>query len=163
VDSTLLRLRAWLSLRGRAHTARERSLEAVEPFPGLVGAKSSKEGKAHSRRDHTDPPTGVVLSTTSLTPHPRPIQGGRFVRCKSSEARSTDDRSLRAESGHTPTPSHTTRRLGERPDRIFPRQRSPVTNRLAPAKTHRGGTHPERTLGTHRDLPHLILSPEYHP
>jgi hypothetical protein len=45
VDNTLLRLRAWPSLRGRAHTARERSLEAVEPFPGLAGAKCSKEGK----------------------------------------------------------------------------------------------------------------------
>jgi hypothetical protein len=45
VDSTLLRLRAWPSLRGRAHTSRERSLEDVEPFPGLAGAKSSKEGK----------------------------------------------------------------------------------------------------------------------
>jgi hypothetical protein len=45
VESTLLRLRAWPSLRGRAHTTRERSLEAVEPFPGLAGAKSSKEGK----------------------------------------------------------------------------------------------------------------------
>jgi hypothetical protein len=45
VDSTLLRLRAWPSLRGRAHTALERSLEAVEPFPGLAGAKSPKEGK----------------------------------------------------------------------------------------------------------------------
>jgi hypothetical protein len=45
VDSTLLRLRAWPSLRGRAHTTRERSLEAVEPFPDLAGAKSTKEGK----------------------------------------------------------------------------------------------------------------------
>jgi hypothetical protein len=45
VDSTLLRLRAWPSLRGRARTTRERSLEAVEPFPGLAGAKSTKEGK----------------------------------------------------------------------------------------------------------------------
>jgi hypothetical protein len=45
VDSTLLRLRAWPSLRDRAHTARERSLEAVEPFPGLAGAKSTKEEK----------------------------------------------------------------------------------------------------------------------
>jgi hypothetical protein len=43
VDSTLLRLRVWLSLRCRAHTASERSLEAVEPFPGLAGAKSSME------------------------------------------------------------------------------------------------------------------------
>jgi hypothetical protein len=43
VDSTLLRLRVWLSLRCRAHTASGRSLEAVEPFPGLPGAKSSKE------------------------------------------------------------------------------------------------------------------------
>jgi hypothetical protein len=47
VDSTLLRLRAWLSLRDRARTTRERSLEAVEPFPGLAGAKSSKEGKTN--------------------------------------------------------------------------------------------------------------------
>jgi hypothetical protein len=45
VDSTLLRLRAWPSLRGRAHTASERSLEAVEPFTGLAGAKSTKEEK----------------------------------------------------------------------------------------------------------------------
>jgi hypothetical protein len=45
VDRTLLHLRAWPSLRGRAHTARQRSLEAVEPFPGLAGAKSCKEGK----------------------------------------------------------------------------------------------------------------------
>jgi hypothetical protein len=45
VDSTLLRLRAWPSLRGRARTAHERSLEAVEPFPGLAGAKSSREEK----------------------------------------------------------------------------------------------------------------------
>jgi hypothetical protein len=45
VDNTLLRLRAWPSLCGRAHTARERCLEAVEPFPGLAETKSSKEGK----------------------------------------------------------------------------------------------------------------------
>jgi hypothetical protein len=43
VDSTLLRLRVWLSLRCRAHTASGRSLEVVEPFPGLAGVKSSKE------------------------------------------------------------------------------------------------------------------------
>jgi hypothetical protein len=45
VGSTLQRLRPWPSLRGRAHTARERSLEVVEPFHGLAEAKSSKEGK----------------------------------------------------------------------------------------------------------------------
>jgi hypothetical protein len=45
VDSTLLRLRAWPCLRGRAHTACERSFEVVEPFPGLAGAKSTKEEK----------------------------------------------------------------------------------------------------------------------
>jgi hypothetical protein len=45
VDSTLPCLRAWPSLRGRAHTAPERSLEAVEPITGLAGAKSSKEGR----------------------------------------------------------------------------------------------------------------------
>jgi hypothetical protein len=61
VDSTLLRLRAWLSLRGRAHTTRERSLEAVEPFPGLAGAKSSKEGK-----------------TTPDTVTPTHLQEGRY-------------------------------------------------------------------------------------
>jgi hypothetical protein len=30
----------------------------VEPFPGLAEAKSSKEERAISRHDHTDPPTG---------------------------------------------------------------------------------------------------------
>jgi hypothetical protein len=69
-----------LSLRGRTHTACERSLEAVEPFPVLAGAKSSKEEKAISQHDHTDPPKGGVLSTTSLIPHTRLIQSGRFVR-----------------------------------------------------------------------------------
>ena len=45
MDSTLLRLRVWRSPCCRAHTASEGSLEAVEPFPGLARAKSTKEGK----------------------------------------------------------------------------------------------------------------------
>jgi hypothetical protein len=65
-------LRVWLSLCCRAHTASERSLEGVEPFPGLAVAKSSKDERAVSRHDHTDLPIGGVLSTTSLTLHPRP-------------------------------------------------------------------------------------------
>jgi hypothetical protein len=48
------------------------------PSPASPG-RSLLRRKAVSRHDHTDPPTGGVLSTTSLTPHPRPIQGGRFV------------------------------------------------------------------------------------
>jgi hypothetical protein len=45
VDSTLLRLRVWHSLCWSAHSASERSLEAVEPFPGLTGAMSCKKEK----------------------------------------------------------------------------------------------------------------------
>jgi hypothetical protein len=49
------------------------------PSTALPG-QSLLRRKTVSPHDHTDPPTDRVLSTTSLTPHPRPIQGGRFVR-----------------------------------------------------------------------------------
>jgi hypothetical protein len=49
------------------------------PSPASPG-RSLPRGKTVSPHDHTDPPTGGVLSTTSLTSHPRPIQGRRFVR-----------------------------------------------------------------------------------
>jgi hypothetical protein len=40
-----MRLRVWHCPCCRAHTASEGSLEAVELFPGLAGAKSTKEEK----------------------------------------------------------------------------------------------------------------------
>jgi hypothetical protein len=52
VDSTLLRLRIWHNPCCRAHTASEGSLEAVEPFPGLAGAKSTKEENRLPSRSH---------------------------------------------------------------------------------------------------------------
>jgi hypothetical protein len=48
----------------------------VEPFPGLAGAKSSKDERAVSRHDHTDPLIGGVLSPRSLTPHPAHNKAG---------------------------------------------------------------------------------------
>jgi hypothetical protein len=49
-----------------------------DPSPALLG-RSLLRRKIVYPYDHTDPPTCGVLSTTSLTPHPCPIQGGRFV------------------------------------------------------------------------------------
>jgi hypothetical protein len=121
VYSTLMHLQVRLSLCCRAHTTSERSLEAVEPFPNLASAKSSKEERAVSRHDHTDPPTGGVLSTTS---HPTPPPITRRAVCTKVDTASggKSTRSLGAESEHSPSPSRSTGLSGKRPDRIFPRQ-----------------------------------------
>jgi hypothetical protein len=121
VDSTLLRLRVWRSLCCRAHTASERSLKAVEPFPGLAGAKSSKEERRLPSRPHRSAYRKGAIHYES---HPAPPPITRRAVCTKVDTASggKSTRSLGVESEHSPSPSRPTRRSGKRPDRIFPRQ-----------------------------------------
>jgi hypothetical protein len=121
VDSTLLRLRVWRSPCCRARTASEGFLEAVEPFPDLAGAKSSKEECRLPSRPHRSAYRNGAIHYES---HPAPPPITRRVVCMKVDTASggKSTRSLGAESEHSPSPSRPTRRSGKRPDRIFPRQ-----------------------------------------
>jgi hypothetical protein len=79
----------WIALSCVSESSAAPAVELILPARGaskLWNPSSASPGRSLLRRntvshhDHTDLPTGRVLSTTSLTPHPRPIQGGRFVR-----------------------------------------------------------------------------------
>jgi hypothetical protein len=120
VDSTLLRLRVWRSPCCRAHTASEGSLKAVEPFPGLAGAKSSKEEHRLPSRSHRSAYRKGAIHYES---HPAPPPITRRAVCTKIDTASggKSTQSLRAESEHSPSSSRPTRRSGKRPDRIFPR------------------------------------------
>jgi hypothetical protein len=117
VDSTLLRLRVWRSPCCRAHTASEGSLEAVEPFPGLAGAMSSREERRLPLRSHR---SAYRQGATHYESHPVPPPITRRAICTKVDTASggKSTRSLRAESEHSTPPSRPTRRSGERPDRI---------------------------------------------
>jgi hypothetical protein len=121
VDSTLLRLRVWRSPCCRAHTAIEGSLEAVEPFPGLAGAKSSKEESRLPTRSHRSACRRGAIHYESH-PAPPPITRRAVCTKVDTASGSKSTRSLGAESEHSPSPPRPTRRSGKRPDRIFPRQ-----------------------------------------
>jgi hypothetical protein len=94
----------------------------MEPFPGLVGVKSTKEEKPCH---FTITPIRLQAGCYPLQVSPRILaqyKAGSLYGKKSTEARSTDDRSLRAESERSPNSIRPTRRSGKRPNRIFPRQ-----------------------------------------
>jgi hypothetical protein len=158
VDSTLLCLRAWLSLRGKAHTTRERSLEAMEPFPGLAGAKSSKEGKT---TPDTVTPTPYRRDAIHYKSHPAPRPITRRAVCTKVDTASggKSTRSLRGRERALPSPIRTTRPSGRGQIASSLGRRSLVTKWLAPAKTQQGDTHARNTPR----YPHLSPSPEYHP
>jgi hypothetical protein len=121
VDSTLLRLRVWRSLHCRARAASERSLEVVEPFPGLAEAKSSKEERHLPSRSHRSAYRHGAIHYES---HPAPQPIARQAVCTKVDTASggKSTRSLGTESEHSPSPSRPTRHSGERPDHIFTRQ-----------------------------------------
>jgi hypothetical protein len=120
VNNTLLLLRVWRSPCCRAHTASEGSLEAVEPFPGLAVAKSSR-GKPSP---DTITPIRLQEGCYPLRVSPRTPAQTRWAVCMKVDTASggKSTRSLGAESEHSPSPPRPTRRSGKRPDRIFPRQ-----------------------------------------
>jgi hypothetical protein len=108
-------------LSGRLIGPSEGSLEAVEPFPGLAGAKSSKEECRLPSQSHRSAYWQGVIHYES---HPAPPPITRRAVCTKVDTASggKSTRSLRADSEHSPSPSRPTRRSGERPDHISPRQ-----------------------------------------
>jgi hypothetical protein len=146
----------------------------VEPFPDLVGAKSSKEEEPcpdtitpirlqECYPLRVSPRTPAHKKVGGYHPAPPPIK--RWAVCMKVDTASggKSTRSLGAESEHSPSPSRSTHLSGKRPDRIFPRQVF-TNNQKARSRqnTSRKNT-PKTHARTHRDLPHLSPNPEYHP
>jgi hypothetical protein len=121
VDSSLLHLQVWCSLYCRARSTSERSLEDVEPFPGLAGAKSSKEERRLPSRSHQ---SAYRRGTIHYESHPAPPPITRRAVCTKVDSASGGKStwSLGVESEHSPSSSRLTRRSSKRLDRIFPRQ-----------------------------------------
>jgi hypothetical protein len=117
MDSTLPRLRVWGSPCCGARTASEGSLKAVEPFPGLAKAKSSKEERRLPSRSHRFAYRQGAIHYESH-PAPPPITRRAFCTKVDTTSGGKSTQSLKAESKHSPSPSRPTRRSGKRPDRI---------------------------------------------
>jgi hypothetical protein len=157
-----LRPQVWRSLHCRARTASERSLEAMEPFLGLVEAKSSKEKHCLPSRSRRSAYRRGAIHYESR-PAPPPITRRAVCTKVGTASGGKLTRSLGAESEHSPSPSHPTCRSGKRPDRIFPRQAFTSNQKaLSRQNTSKRNT-PRIHARTHRDLLHLSPSPEYHP
>jgi hypothetical protein len=157
-----LRLRVWRSPCCRARTASERSLEAVQPFPGLAGAKSTKEENRLPSRSHR---SAYRRSAIQYKSHPAPPPNTRRAVCtvKVIFSKVNCRLVLKGRERELPISICSTRHSSKRSDRIFMRQAFTSNQKARSRQNTSRGNAPRTHTRTHRDLPHLSPSPEYHP
>jgi hypothetical protein len=128
----------------------------VEPFPGLTGAKSSKEERRLPSRSHRSAyRQGAIHYESHPAPLPITRRAVSMVRVQRSMVRLTIGPEGPIASPPHPHPvRHAARVRGQIAS--FRGRRSLVTKWLAPARTHQGRTHPELTL-EHTEISHISV------
>jgi hypothetical protein len=128
----------------------------MEPFPGLIGAKSSKEERRLPSRSHRSAyRQGGIHYESHPAPPPITRRAVCTVRVQRSMVRLTiGPLGPRASTPHLHLVRHAARVRGLIAS--FWGRRSPVPKRLAPARTHQGRTHPELML-EHTEISHISV------